>query len=85
MELNLLCIDINTREPAAKSRMRMVPADNHLWSATQETNINEFINQTSHKLGHSSILNSVSVSDTRITRMILVGHVSMECPIQKRF
>lgn len=49
MELNLLCIDINTREPAAKSRMRMVPADNHLWSATQETNINEFINQTSLK------------------------------------
>lgn len=27
----LLCVDINTREPAAKARMTVIPPYHHLW------------------------------------------------------
>ena len=32
----LLSVDVHARQPAAKTRMRMVPADHHLWTSVAE-------------------------------------------------
>lgn len=32
-QTNLLRLDINTRQPASKARVRMIPADDHFWSS----------------------------------------------------
>ena len=38
----LLSVNIHTRQPAAKPRMRVVPADNHFWSASLPKHIQHF-------------------------------------------
>ena len=38
VQSNLLCVDIDARQPASKSRMTMIPTYYHFWSIEQDVN-----------------------------------------------